>query len=96
MSIIFTLIIVDYILTFIGIQFNIIEEANPIMQGLLNLDFGQGLFIRILLAILLLIPFYICKNKDILFYKKSVISVIMIYIPVMTIHAIWIFRFLTS
>ena len=96
MPIIFLLIIVDYIFTYIGIQKLIITEANPLMGWLFTCNFEQGLIIRVVMAVILLVPFYMCKKHNIMFYKKSVLCVIIIYIPVMILHARWVFYLLTS
>lgn len=96
MPIIFLFFITDYILTFIGIQSHIIYEANPLMIWLFTCNFAQGLLIRFVLAFLLLIPFYICKNKNFIFYRRAVAVVLIIYFPVLLLHARWIIYLMTS
>jgi hypothetical protein len=56
----------DYFLTYIGIQRQIIEEANPILIWLFELPFLAGLTLRILMAtIFIYLPIRMIKTGKI-------------------------------
>lgn len=96
MQIIFTLFVADYICTYIGIHLHFIIEANPLMSWLFTYGFVQGLIIRIVMVVILLIPFCICKNKNITFYRKAIVVVLIFYMPVMVLHLSWILQAINS
>ena len=82
MSTIYLFLIFDYLLTYIGIRLNIIEEANILMIWLFKLPLIQGLLIRIILSGVVMFPFYYLK-KNCKYYKKVFGLVIVIYVFVM-------------
>ena len=63
---VFTLVILDFLFTYIGIQIGIFTEANPFVIWLFNLDFIYALIIKIFYTSILLAlisNFYDCKKK---------------------------------
>ena len=90
MYIISILMILDYILTYIGINKGIISEANPLMVCFFSYPFSIGIFIRIFMVILLLVPFYILKYKHFKLYLRYASIACFLYVPVFILHIRWI------
>jgi hypothetical protein len=88
------MLILDYVLTYIGIRIGIIEEANPIMKWLFELSFMDGIIIRIAISILLLIPYYFIKKTRIKIYNKLIIIVCVGYSLIFLLHLSWVLDFL--
>jgi len=89
MSVIYLFLIFDYLLTYIGIRLDIIEEANIFMVWLFDKPLLQGLLIRMILSGVVILPFYYVK-KHCKYYKKVFGLIIMVYILVMVLHIRWI------
>lgn len=86
--------IVDYLLTFIGIKNNIIEEGNYLMVWLFNIGFYQGIIIRfVMLFLILLLVDYIRKRYK--YYEYFIIGINSIYSIVMILHIYWIIYYLS-
>lgn len=104
-KIITLLIIVDYLLTYLGMQQNIIYEANPLMVSFMILSFTYGFALRILVAIGLVYIIFRNRNKKlytktydyVTFTKqrsitsdKALYVILGIQLVVYFFHAIWI------
>lgn len=104
-KIITLLIIIDYLLTYLGMQQNIIYEANPLMVGFMNLSFTYGFILRIIIAVGLIYAIFKNRNKK-LYTKtydcitfttqrkitsdKALYVILGIQLVVYFFHAIWI------
>lgn len=89
MKILFMLLMIDYVLSYIGIRINIIEDANPLMVWLFYLPFGQGIIIRAIMSGLVLTPFLWLKTRC-SYYNQLLSFIYFIYSFVMALHMRWI------
>lgn len=89
MNAIFILLIVDYILTYIGIKVGLVEEANILMIWLFELPLLKGLLIRCIMSLFIIMPFFYLE-KHCKYYKKVLVVVISGYIFIMFLHLRWI------
>lgn len=95
---IFILILIDYMLTFIGInQLNYISEANYLMCTMFDIPFTTGLAIRSLQGFFPIILLYSIRNKVEFFYFNRIISIILyIEIFVICLHLYWIINYILT
>lgn len=92
------LMILDYILTFIGInQLCYIIEANPINRFLFDLPFTYGISIRCLQSLIPVSMLFSVKNKvrsNIFF--KILLGLILLEVCVLFLHINWITNYCIS
>lgn len=86
---VFIFLMVDYLLTYVGIQFGIIEEANPLMVWLFKLPLYQGLPVRLLMSLAITAPI-IYLERHCTYYKKFFSVICAIYAVVFVLHVMWI------
>jgi len=91
----FLLILEDYFLTYIGIHhLRIIEEANPLMVGLLSLPLSHGIIIKTISA---LIPIFLLKyvehRLEPIRFRKILLIPIAVQIIPYTAHVIWVYKY---
>jgi hypothetical protein len=84
----------DFILTYLGISYGIIEEANPILIWLFKLPFIAGFVIRFLMFLIVIyIPIKLMKNGKVrplirnAFYGVAFTA----NIGILCVHLYWIF-----
>jgi uncharacterized membrane protein len=83
-------LLLDYLLTYIGVQFGVITEGNPLMAWLFNMPIIQGLFIRICMIALLIVPFVLLKYLKYKHLQKLLIAINAAYFLVFIAHFYWI------
>lgn len=88
--VIFTLMLLDYVFTKVGIQGQIITEGNPIMNWLMLLPFEVGFPVRIIMSILFCVPIYIAYEKGLKIYKIACLVVLPYLSVVMSLHIYWV------
>lgn len=95
---IFILILIDYMLTFIGInQLDYISEANYLMCSMFEIPFTTGLALRSFQGFIPIILLYSIRNKVEFFYYERIISIILyIEIFVLSLHLYWIINYFFS
>lgn len=97
--IMYILIVLDYILTYIGINIlDIVSEANPLMIKFMELPFYKGLFLRCLFGFLpvLLLKSIEKRYVDLRTYKLTIASILGIQIIPYTAHIIWLYSYFSS
>lgn len=95
--VLFFLIIIDYILSYFGINIlDIIREGNPLMVGFMKLPFTSGILIRTIIAFFIVSLFKISegKLKDRINFRSLLVKVLMIQILPYLGHSIWIYSYL--
>lgn len=90
MLMIFLFLLMDYLLTYIGIRINLIEEANPIMRHIFDRDLITGLLMRISYSLILVLLLYAIKRKKPLYYTKIVFGTDILYSLIILLHIRWI------
>lgn len=88
--ILFSLMILDFILTSIGISLGVIIEGNFLMGWLMALPFAAGLLVKTGMSIILLTPIYYAKLKNKRIYKVALWTAFIAYGIIMVMHALWI------
>lgn len=84
-------VLLDYILTYIGInKLFFIEEGNPLMVWLFNIPFISGLSIRFLISIILAILIFIPIKMGYKYSKQFIKLTIFIQVLVFIAHLRWI------
>lgn len=91
MSAVFALLIIDYLITYLGIQIGIITEANPLMRWLFELPIEKGLPIRAAMSLIVILPLWYLK-KHYKYYRRVIAFILAIYAVVMGMHYLWIKR----
>ena len=90
----FTLIIIDFVLSFIGITLGVISEANPFLIFLFEMEFLPALFIRFLMAfgIYLLFTFSVklAKPHQIKMVAMAINFSVCVNLFIMLLHGRWI------
>lgn len=89
MATIYLFLMTDYLLTYIGIRLNLIEEANTLMVWMFEMPLMKGLIIRLVISGVVILPFYYLKTHC-RYYKKVIAAVIILYVGVMVLHIRWI------
>ena len=90
MVLLFVFTIFDFLITYYGISVGAIEELNPLHRCYLSLPFLQSLCIRILVAIVIITPFYLLYRLNRNIYRKTIAYAYIINIVVLGIHLYWI------
>lgn len=96
MYLFFILFMADYLLTYIGLNKGYIIEANPFMRGFMLLDLIPGTILRTLIALVLCTLFKSIKKNDAKTYGKLIRFVIVLFVLVLGLHALWIYRVTVS
>ncbi|QZY56658.1 DUF5658 family protein [Crassaminicella profunda] len=95
LSFIYTAMLGDYILTYLGIHtFGVIEEANPLMVSVIALPFDRGLLIRVLTSLILVLMLkYVEKGLEPKPYRFILSIVLLIQAFPYAMHLMWICRY---
>ena len=88
--IIFCLMIIDYLLTKVGIFLGLIIEGNALMVWLMSLPFVIGFLVRVLMAVGLLAPIYLVYGVNRNLYKIAVLIAMLANLFAMLMHMLWI------
>lgn len=90
-SLIVIFMTLDYVLTYIGIQANMIVEGNPILVDFMELEFSRGITLRLLSIFMLIVIFQLLKREE--HYFRFVTSfAIFANLSVLYLHCIWLFH----
>lgn len=87
----FMLMMLDYTLTYIGINsIGIIEEGNPIMVWMLELPFTFSFLFRAAYSALMVLLVVIVYNAKYKYYKPFVIFCVGLNVTIMFLHFHWV------
>ncbi|WP_227413671.1 DUF5658 family protein [Cytobacillus luteolus] len=86
--------LLDGILTFIGLQFSIISESNPIMNLMYQHDPGLFLTLKIVLSLLLYILIFTKKMPLSSLIKRLTQGATVCYVLVIMVHCYWFLPFI--
>ncbi|WP_221767356.1 MULTISPECIES: DUF5658 family protein [Bacillaceae] len=82
----------DGCVTFIGIQFGVIEELNPLMAALISKNPWSFFLLKSYLSVFLLLVFYFIRGQAISnFLKSLILCSVILYTSVSILHVSWIF-----
>lgn len=84
----------DAIATFIGLNLNMIEEANPMMAGLYQKDPFLFLGVKAFFSFFLLILLHYVKYIRSLLVKYISVAAVLGYGAVAGVHLFWIFHYI--
>lgn len=80
----------DFFFTWNGINvYQVIEEANPLMKWIFNLDFRFALSIRIILLVLIIVGLIYLKNNHFNISLTILILAIILNFYIMSLHLEW-------
>lgn len=88
-----SVLILDYILTFIGLDLGIIREGNFFLLWLFELPFILALSLRIIMALGLIKLFNHYKKRPNRDYRTALTAFYSIYSIVMALHFTWILQY---
>ena len=81
----------DYLLTWYGINhWGIIEEGNPLLKWLFEIDFTLSLIVRIIMVCLVIVAIYILHKKSERAFKFVILFGITVNFIIMLLHFNWI------
>jgi hypothetical protein len=86
----FILIVVDYLVTYIGITMGVITEANPLMRWLFNLHLWPGIAVRAALALSAVGLLSYARKRDARLYRSGVAVAYAVQAAVMGLHLYWV------
>lgn len=90
----FSLIMLDFIFTYIGInKLNVIREGNPIIVWMFELPFLQALLIRLLYGFLVIILcVFICESQY-KYYNEFIALALAVNILILILHLRWVVKY---
>jgi hypothetical protein len=92
--ILFFYIMVDFLITYLGVSYGCIEEANPFMKWLFKLPFIWAAVIRLSIgAAIYYIYRFIQKNADIS-YRRAILFALTVENYVLLLHLRWMVAFI--
>lgn len=90
----FLLIIIDYLLTYIGVNnLEVVYEANPLMVWFFELPFFQGFLIRVIYAGFIIILSYFLYKNEYENYDVFMKFALGVNIFVLMIHFRWVLKY---
>ncbi|MCT4607116.1 MAG: DUF5658 family protein [Marinisporobacter sp.] len=95
LSILFFLMIGDYLLTYVGMYtLGIVEEANALMVWLMALPFKKGFLIRMFVSLGPICLFKFAeKYKDPYIYRRILLIPLFIQLVPYIGHVLWVFKY---
>ena len=90
--VLFCIMMIDYILTYIGLDKGVIAEGNKFMVWLFNLDFKEGFIIRIILTTVIVGICVYIKEVEHKWYKYLIGTGLMSNLFIFILHFNWIIR----
>ncbi len=95
-KLIFTYIILDFLLTYLGINYiGYIQEGNPIMVWLFELPFAIAFIIRLIIGAIIYLMYRFIQNNAEKAYKKIVAFALIAENFVLLLHLRWIILYLS-
>ncbi|WP_413362545.1 DUF5658 family protein [Robertmurraya sp. 2P01SA] len=80
----------DGLMTFFGVHFEKIEEFNPLMESVMNVDLWLFLFLKGTLSIILIILAHFLRSLQVsLYVKQLIIFSLLLYSMVTLVHISW-------
>ena len=95
-SLVISLMMVDFILTYLGVHLNIINEANPFLVWLFELPFLASLTLRLIHVGGVLLGLECLKTKKYKGYSKVVTFALIINLILLILHVRWLLIWLMS
>ena len=97
LSLLFTLHMLDYVITYAGVHSGFVSEYNPVMVQFMERPFVEGFILRFLLGIMLYGTILLCQwisttKKQKLIIDRSKYVALGIQITVFYIHFVWMFE----
>lgn len=80
----------DGLLTYIGIQLELIDEANPLMSSVWEISPFLFLALKIFLSIILFIFAYTFSTKHVKTWTIILIVPLLLYASIFAVHLTWI------
>lgn len=96
---VFLAMILDYILSYWGINILFcIEEFNPLMVSFMELPFHQGIIIRIIISLIVLLTIRLLRYKlnNRITYRGVLNLLLIVQIIPYLAHGIWLFKHFTA
>ena len=87
---VWVVIMMDYVITYVGIRAVGIEEANPFMVWLFAYDIFTGLVLRGIMALGIIALLYWIKQKNEKYYTGILVFFYAIMLMVFSLHIHWI------
>lgn len=81
---------IDYLLTYLGIKFNVIYEGNPLLINLFNYDFILGSIMRLISITIIMILIYYLYKKSKKHFNYVIYSAYFINLFIFILHLNWI------
>lgn len=90
MLLLFVLMLIDFLLTYIGVSIGVIKEGNPLIAWSFNLPYWQSIGVRLISVLLVFIPLLILYRMNPNVYKKVLILAYIVNFIIIIIHLYWI------
>jgi hypothetical protein len=87
----FVLMLGDYLLTYFGMRAGFIMEGNGLMRWLMDLPLWDGLFVKIGISLLLLVPFVWARTQRKRIYNYALYIIFAAYGIIYIMHGYWIY-----
>ena len=87
---VWVVIMMDYVITYVGIRAVGIEEANPFMVWLFAYDIFTGLVLRGIMALGICLVLNWIKHKNRKYYTRILVFFYAIMLMVFSLHIHWI------
>jgi len=95
-KLIFVYIMIDFILTYFGINYiGCIEEANFVMAWQFDLDFVPAFISRIIIGAAIYLMYKFIQNNNEGYYKKIVIFALLLENYALILHFKWMILYLS-
>ncbi|EHQ89359.1 DUF5658 family protein [Desulfosporosinus youngiae] len=88
-GILFILNALDGLLTFWGLNLKVIEEANPLMRGLITMNPSSVICAKLLLPLFMGVICWIAREQSQRLVKYSLSLVLVIYLLTNLLHLYW-------
>ena len=89
--ILFTVMMIDYFLTYWGMNLGFIREGNPLMQWLMDMPLYYGVFVKAALCTILLIPLVIAGKSAKKMQKVALYISFTAYSVIFAMHGYWMY-----
>ena len=89
--VLFIVMMIDYFLTYWGLNLGFIREGNPLMQWLMDMPLYYGVFVKLAICSALVFPLFIFRNKARKVSRAGLIVAFAAYAYVFSMHGYWIY-----
>lgn len=95
LKILFLMQMSDFLLTWLGVNIlDVVEEGNPFMVFLFNLDFFSALIIRFILVGIVIVGLNYVKKVEHILYEKVIKIGILANLIIHMMHICWIYVYI--